>query len=417
MLEVPEGESRVSLFTAVPACLLSLHFRGCAVSRTLPRPSAPASDSGSSDFSRMPSRRCVVAGKVEDIHTGQLADRAFSRGAGYRLLLGAFGAALILGIAIAACLGVVPIPLRDMAGSFFGGASLSTDQHLILFSIRLPRILAAVMAGGTLSVAGLLFQGLFRNPLADPYVIGSSGGAVLGASFGIFLFPQISMAGFGATTLLGVFGAMCSISLVYALASVNGRTPVVALLLAGFAVSTMLSYCSYFLEILDHDFGTGLRVLTSWLRGTIAQPSWPQLVVMAVMVAVGMAASMPLMRRLNTLALGEQYAEHLGLHLQQTRIAVIVVGSLLTAVAVALGGLISFVGLIVPHMVRMILGPDHVRLLPATALAGGLFLLVADTVARTIIAPSELPVGVLTAFIGGPFFLYLLRQAKKEVFA
>jgi iron complex transport system permease protein len=304
-----------------------------------------------------------------------------------------------------------------MAGIFIPGHSLTGDQHLILFAIRLPRILAAVMAGGTLSVAGLLFQGLFRNPLADPYVIGSSGGAVLGASFGVFLFPQLSMAGFGATAFLGVVGAICSISLVYALASVNGRTPVVALLLAGFAVSTMLSYCSYFLEILDHDFGAGLRVLTSWLRGTIAQPTWPQLAVMAAMLLVGLGASFPLTRKLNTLALGEEYAAHLGLHVQQTRVAVIVVGSLLTAVAVALGGLISFVGLIVPHMMRMILGPDHVRLLPATALAGGIFLLVADTVARTVIAPSELPVGVLTAFIGGPFFLYLLRKAKREVFA
>ncbi len=358
-----------------------------------------------------------MAGKVEDIRAEVRARSAFSRPAGYRMLLGALGAALLLGIGIAACLGVVPIPLRAMAGALIGGQALSDDQHLILFAIRLPRILAAVMAGSALSVAGLLFQGLFRNPLADPYVIGSSGGAVLGASVGIFLFPQISMAGFGATALLGVLGAICSITLVYMLASVNGRTPVVALLLAGFAVSTMLSYCSYFLEIMDHDFGTGLRVLTSWLRGTIAQPSWPQLVVMAAMVVAGLAASMPLTRKLNTLALGEEYAAHLGLHLQQTRIAVIVVGSLLTAVAVALGGLISFVGLIVPHMMRMILGPDHVRLLPATALAGGIFLLVADTVARTMIAPSELPVGVLTAFIGGPFFLYLLRQAKREVFA
>jgi len=204
---------------------------------------------------------------------------------------------------------------------------------------------------------------------------------------------------------------------VYLLASSNGRTPVVALLLAGFAVSTMLSYCSYFLEVLDRDFGTGMRVLTSWLHGTITQPSWTQLAVMAALLVVGLAASFPLMRKLNTLALGEEYAAHLGLHVQQTRIAVIIVGSLLTAVAVALGGLISFVGLIVPHMMRMILGPDHVRLLPATALAGGIFLLLADTVARIVIAPSELPVGVLTAFIGGPFFLYLLRQAKKDVFA
>ncbi len=358
-----------------------------------------------------------MAGKIEPMRPAALARALFARRSGYEMLLAAFALALLLGVAVAACLGAVPIPLRNVAATLLGGHALTSDQNLILLNIRLPRILAAIMAGSALSVSGLLFQGLFRNPLADPYVIGSSGGAVLGAAVGIFLFPQLSIAGFSATAFLGVLGAICSISLVYALASVNGRTPVVALLLAGFAVSTMLSYCSYFLEIMDHDFGTGLRVLTSWLRGTMAQPTWPQIAVMACMVLVGMGASLPLTRKLNTLALGEEYAAHLGLHLQQTRIAVIVVGSLLTAVAVALGGLISFVGLIVPHMMRMILGPDHVRLLPATALAGGIFLLVADTAARTMIAPSELPVGVLTAFIGGPFFLYLLRQAKKEVFA
>lgn len=202
--------------------------------------------------------------------------------------------------------------------------------------------------------------------------------------------------------------------LVYALARVNGRTPVVALLLAGFAVSTMLSYSSYFLEVLDRDFGTGLRVLASWLHGTIGQPTWGQLTIGIIMLAVGLAASVPVARRLNTLSLGEEYATQLGVHVQQTRIAIIVIGSMLTAAAVALGGLISFVGLVVPHMMRMVLGPDHTRLLPATALAGAVFLLVADTVARTIIAPAELSVGVLTAFIGGPFFLYLLRKTRQE---
>jgi len=165
---------------------------------------------------------------------------------------------------------------------------------------------------------------------------------------------------------------------------------------------------------LDRDFGTGLRVLASWLHGTIAQPSWAQLAIVGVMVVFGLIASVPLARRLNTLSLGEEYATLLGIPVQQTRMAVIVVGSLLTAAAVALGGLISFVGLVVPHMMRMLLGPDHTRLLPVTALAGALFLLLTDTLARTVIAPAELSVGVLTAFIGGPFFLYLLRRTKQE---
>jgi iron complex transport system permease protein len=152
-----------------------------------------------------------------------------------------------------------------------------------------------------------------------------------------------------------------------------------------------------------------------WLHGTVVQPSWPQLAIVASMLAIGLVGSVPLARDLNTLALGEEYATHLGLSVQQIRVAVIVIGSILTAAAVALGGLIGFVGLIIPHMLRMVLGPDHVRLLPATALAGAIFLLAADTVARTAMAPAELPVGVLTAFIGGPFFLFLLRKTKQGI--
>jgi iron complex transport system permease protein len=332
-----------------------------------------------------------------------------------RWLLPILVAMLLLAMLVALAMGAVPLPVRLLMESAVGMRQLSDDQHTILLAIRLPRIFAAALVGSGLSVSGLLFQGLFRNPLADPYVIGSSGGAVLGASLGVFLLPVVSIAGFGTTALLAFAGAMGSIMLVYWLASVNGRTPVVALLLAGFAVSTMLSYSSYFLEALDHDFGQGMHILSSWLHGTIAQPTWPQLIIVAGMLALGLAGSVPLARRLNTLALGEEYATHLGISVQQTRIAVIVIGSLLTAAAVALGGLISFTGLIIPHILRMILGPDHVRLLPATALAGAIFLLVADTAARTVIAPAELPVGVLTAFIGGPFFLYLLRKARREV--
>jgi iron complex transport system permease protein len=332
-----------------------------------------------------------------------------------RWLLTILVALLALAMLLALGMGAVPVPLRLLAQCIVGTQHLTDDQYTILLAIRLPRILAAAIVGSGLAVSGLLFQGLFRNPLADPYVIGSSGGAVLGASLGVFLLPEISIAGFGTTALLAFVGALGSIVLVYWLASVNGRTPVVALLLAGFAVSTMLSYSSYFLEVLDQDFGQGMHILSAWLHGSIAQPSWPQLAIVVGMLAMGLVGSVPLARRLNTLALGEEYATHLGISVQQTRIAVIVIGSILTAAAVALGGLISFVGLIIPHILRMILGPDHVRLLPATALAGALFLLVADTAARTIIAPSEVPVGVLTAFIGGPFFLYLLRKARREV--
>ena len=325
-------------------------------------------------------------------------------------LLGALIAAILASLAI----GAVRVPLHAILGAAFLHRALSQEQHTILFGIRLPRVLAAALVGAALSVAGLLFQGLFRNPLADPYVIGSSGGAVLGASVGMFLLPQLSVFGFSATALLAFAGSLVTIVLVYRLARVGGRTSVITLLLAGFAVSIMLSYSSYFLEVLDTDYGLGLRVLASWLRGVIGIPQWQQLAVIAVMFLIGLAFCFPIARRLNTLALGEEYAQQLGLNVESAHIGIIAVGSLLTAAAVALGGLISFVGLIVPHFARMVMGPDHVRLLPVTAIAGAIFLVVTDTLARTILAPSEIPVGVLMAFIGGPFFLYLLRHTRKE---
>jgi iron complex transport system permease protein len=355
-----------------------------------------------------------VAREIAGTRAATRPEVEVARQPGHRILVGILIVLLVLAVIVSLGVGAVKVPVQKLALSFVGRDSLTADQRIIILTIRLPRVLAAALVGSALSVSGLLFQGLFRNPLADPYVIGSSGGAVLGASVGVFLLSSLSVAGFGGTAVLAFLGAICSITLVYSLARVNGRTPVVSLLLAGFAVSTMLSYSSYFLEVMDHDFGTGLRVLTSWLHGTIAQPTWAQLAIVAAMLLVGLGGSVPLARRLNTLALGEEYATHLGIHVQQTRIAVSVIGSVLTAAAVALGGLISFVGLIVPHMMRMLLGPDHARLLPVTALAGAVFLILADTVARTVIAPAELPVGVLTAFIGGPFFLYLLRKTKQE---
>ncbi len=340
--------------------------------------------------------------------------RGRSRGA-HRVLVIALAVGLVVSIVLSAGVGAIHVPVRDVARALFAHAALQPEESTILFAIRLPRILAAAIVGSALSASGLLFQGLFRNPLADPYVIGSSGGAVLGASIGVFVAPALSFAGFSATALLAFAGAVVSIAVVYSLARVNGRTPVVTLLLAGFAVSTMLSYSSYFLEVLDQNLGTGMRVLAAWLHGAISVPAWTQLVVVFGILMIGLGASVPLMRSLNSLALGEEFAQHLGVHVEWTRVGVILVGSLLTAAAVALGGLISFVGLVVPHLARMIIGPDHARLLPVVAIGGAIFMVVTDTLARTVLAPAEVPVGVLMAFIGGPFFLFLLRQTKQEV--
>ena len=322
-------------------------------------------------------------------------------------LLAALLAALIL---LSLSLGAVHLPLTAL----FHGNALSETDRLILFQIRLPRILASAIVGAALSVSGLLFQALFRNPMADPYVLGTSGGSVLGASLGIFLVSQSTILGFSSITLLAFAGATLTMVIVYGLARRNGTTNTLTLLLAGFAISTVLGNSTYLFELLDTASGSGTRALTSWLRGIISTPHWSELAVSAAILAAALSACLPLARRLNTLALGDAHAQQLGISVEQTRIAVILLGSLLTATAVALGGLISFAGLIVPHVARLLFGADNRRLLPVTAIGGAAFLVLADTLARTILAPLEVPVGVLMAIIGGPFFLYLLRRSRKS---
>jgi iron complex transport system permease protein len=331
-------------------------------------------------------------------------------------VLASLTAALGLVTLISVGTGAVSISPRTLFAAMLGHQPLSQMQRLILFQIRLPRVLASGLVGSGLALAGLLFQGLFRNPIADPYVIGSSGGAIFGACIGISFFAQWSVFGFSATALLAFAGSAATMALVYSLARSGGRTNVVTLLLAGFAISTMFTNSSYFFELFDRTGNgkAGKDVLASWLHGVVGIPSWTELGVSAVLLALATVAALPLMRTLNTLVLGDEYAQQLGIRVESARVSIILIGSLMTAVAVSLGGMISFAGLIVPHVARLLLGPDHVRLLPVSALAGAIFLMLADTLARTIFAPTEIPVGVLIAFVGGPFFLYLLRKMKRS---
>ena len=330
------------------------------------------------------------------------------------LLLAGLSLALLLCILVSVSFGAIRIPLQDLTSALLHVRPLTGTQHAILLTIRLPRVLASAVVGAALAVSGLMFQGLFRNPMADPYIIGSSGGAAVGGCIGILFLTQYSLLGFSAAALLAFLGSTLTMVLVYALARTRGRTNVVTLLLAGFAVGIILSNSTYLFELFAPNGTAATAILASWLHGVIGIPRWSQLGVTTTLLVVGMIAAFPLMRRLNTLALGDDYAHHLGLRVEPTRIAIIAVASLLTAAAVSLGGLISFAGLIVPHVARLLLGPDHVRLLVVTALGGAILLVVSDTLARTIFAPVELPVGMLLVFLGGPFFLYLLRKTKRE---
>ena len=322
---------------------------------------------------------------------------------------------LVVEIFLATCVGAVSMKPATVASVFLNrhAETLQTEKTIV-FQIRLPRVLAAALVGCALSIAGVLFQGLFRNPMADPYVIGTQGGAALGATIGVVLMPHVSLLGFGATASLAFCFSLLTMVVVYWLARVGGRTPIVTLLLSGLALSTMLSYSTTFVVLLHPESDVAIRLLTTWLHGAVSNTEWSQIALVAVMVGIGALLSLLLTRSLNALCLGDDYAQQLGIRVELLRASIIVVGSLLTAAAVAIGGLIGFVGLVIPHLVRLLIGPDHVRLLPIAGLAGAIFLILADTLARTVLSPSELPVGILTAFVGGPVFLFLLRRNKRE---
>jgi iron complex transport system permease protein len=320
--------------------------------------------------------------------------------------------ALVFSIVLAMAVGAVRLPVVQVITTLLH-PTRAGEAHEIIFGLRLPRVLAAALVGAALSATGVLFQGLFRNPLADPFVLGTSGGAALGGAIGIFLVPTLSFAGFGATAVLAFCGSVLTMFLVWSLARGSGRIAMETLLLAGFAIGTMLNAATVVFEMHEEASNSGLRVLAAWLHGQLGIPTWTQLGLIAPLVGVAAMCALPVASRLNTLALGEDYAAQLGINVAQVRMATVVLGSLLTAAAVSLGGLIGFVGLLVPHFLRLLIGPNHIRLLPAALLGGATFLILADTLARTALAPTEIPVGVFTAFLGGPAFLYLLNHRSR----
>lgn len=319
---------------------------------------------------------------------------------------------LVLSIIVAAAVGPVHLPFSGIVRALIHPREV-TDVNLILLGLRLPRVLAAALAGAGLSATGVLFQGLFRNPLADPFVLGASGGAALGGALAVYLFPTVSVLGIGASGMLAFAGALLTMVIVLNLARRNASFAIENMLLAGFAVGTMLNAATSAFQLRQEASNPGARILAAWIYGQLGTPPWIQIAITAAVTFLAVGLALPLARNLNTLALGEEYALQLGVRVHRVRVQVLIIGSLLTALAVSLGGLIGFVGLLVPHFLRLILGPDHFRLLPVAAIGGATFLVIADTVARTAVAPAELPVGILTAFIGGPAFLYLLNRRRE----
>lgn len=319
---------------------------------------------------------------------------------------------------IAVALGAVLVPLDQVARMFahrlapgFLEPTWTLSEEKIIFEIRLLRVLGCLLVGMALGAAGVALQGIMRNPMADPYVIGTSGGAGLGATLAMLLPIELSWFGFGVVPAMAFVGAFVAVMIVYNVARVGAKTPVVTLLLAGFAVSSMLAAVLSFLMMVS---GNALRQIVIWMMGGVTVAAWSQLVVVTPLVLGGIVAIFLFTPALNAFLLGEEQAKYLGVNVERCKVVILMLAALLTGAAVSVSGLVGFVGLVVPHVGRLLFGPDHRLLLPAASLVGGIFLVLADLLARSLLAPTEIPVGVVTALIGSPFFIYLLRKAKKE---
>lgn len=339
-------------------------------------------------------------------------------------VLGGSGLALAMLVVVAVTVGSHEVSLGDTA-AILGRRLLALpivetwapSNEKIIFDIRLPRVLTAMLVGGGLAVAGTVFQALLRNPLADPYVIGTAAGASFGAALGIaapLVLPALaigagsSLLGLGVVQVLAFVGGMGTVLLVYAVARGGGRVQMVTLLLTGYAVSAVLAALVALLMFVS---GRALGAIFGWLMGSLANAGWVPLAFATPLMLISFIGLLARWRRLNLLLLGDAQAASLGVHVEREKLRLTILATLATSAAVAISGTIGFVGLVVPHLLRLAIGPDHRLLLPASMLVGAGLLVLADLIAR-LVPGGGIPVGVVTALIGAPFFLWLLRRSR-----
>jgi iron complex transport system permease protein len=330
------------------------------------------------------------------------------------------GAALIIIIALATSIGSVQIPLgttfsilADKLPFVDIPQTWSDGTATIVLDIRLPRIILAGLVGAALAVAGATYQGLFRNPLADPYLIGVAQGASLGAVIGFLLPAAWNLTVVGVIPMFAFIGAILSTIIVYFLARRGKTLPVTTLILAGVALSALLSSIVSYLVIFS---GNKLHSIIFWLMGSFSGSEWSSVLIVLPYVVVGTAVIVIFARLLNVMQLDEEQAQQLGVNVESFKLILLAAATLITAASVSFVGTIGFVGIIIPHIVRLIWGADHRYLLPLAILTGAIFMILTDLIARTIMAPTEIPIGVITAICGAPFFLYLLRRRTKAIF-
>lgn len=330
------------------------------------------------------------------------------------VMLAGLIAVLCLVALVSLCTGAASYSVHASIRALVAGPPSPTGEpwgaQEVVWNIRMPRLLLTLLVGAGLAAAGVLMQALFQNPMADPYLVGVSAGAALGATTSFVIWSGTTFLGLSSRSLFAFAGAVGATVLVYALSRRGGRIHIATLLLTGLAISAAASaVCSLLLLVAK---AQDVSLVVFWLMGSVADRGWLAVWIVAVPVATGLAVSYLLSRELNVLLMGEETAHHLGVDVERAKLVLLALSSMLAASCVAITGMIGFVGLIIPHLTRLITGPDHRALLPAAVLGGGLLLAAADIVARTVAAPVEIPIGIITSLIGCPFFLFLLHRAK-----
>ena len=324
------------------------------------------------------------------------------------LLCGVLGCLMMLSLAV----GPVSVqPSRVLSLLLSSDTEVAADdaEAVIVRTIRPPRVLLAVLVGALLSLSGAVMQGLFQNPMADPYVVGVSSGAALGATIALSLSLDAWFWGVHSVSLFAFVGALGVTFFVYGISFRSGRVPVTVLLLTGVAIGSLAAAVTSFLMMMSQH---NLHRILYWLLGGLASRRWEHVEMVWPYAVVGVVVLQVYARDLNLLLQGEESAQYMGVNVERVKLLLLATAALLTAAAVAVSGIVGFVGLLVPHIMRLIVGPDHRRLFPASALGGAILVVGADILARTLVAPAEIPLGVITSLLGCPFFLFLLHRRR-----
>ena len=328
---------------------------------------------------------------------------------------------LIIVIIAAANFGVADISFKQTAlivlskipivNNFVLLDGIKSTSVIILLNLRLPRILLACLVGAALSVVGTSFQGIFKNPMADPFVLGVSSGAALGATITMVFLKEIHLFGMSFLAVTAFIGAIITTLLVYNIARVGTKVPVATLLLAGIAINYLLSSIISLLMTLNRD---NIEKIVMWTMGSFSTAGWNEVILLFIIVVPSILFISTFSRDLNIMLLGEDSARSLGIDVNGFKKHIFVISTLMVAAVVSVSGIIGFVGLIVPHAIRMIFGSDNRVVIPFSALGGAIFLIICDTLSRVVVPPSEIPVGIITSIFGVPFFIYLLYRTKKK---